>query len=116
MLLLNPQAASAYLDPGAGNALVYIAVTLVSVAAYAAKELFYRLTGRKNGGKAEEKYDAIAIFSEGKSYWTTFKPIVDALMLTPCAVSFAAKPSIDSQIAAEASLSATIPWTLRTRP
>ena len=80
MLLLNPQAASAYLDPGAGNALVYIAVTLVSVAAYAAKELFYRLTGRKNGGKAEEKYDAIAIFSEGKSYWTTFKPIVDALI------------------------------------
>lgn len=76
-LLLNPTMASAYLDPSAGNALVYIAITLVSVFIYAIKGFFYRITG-KNIDNARIKND-IVIFSEGKNYWNTFEPIINAL-------------------------------------
>ena len=78
VLLMCPSAALAYLDPSAGNALVYIALTLVSVIAFALKGLYYRLMG-----KSTNKYEAaneIVIFSEGKNYWNTFEPIVQALI------------------------------------
>lgn len=84
MLLLAPAPALAYLDPSAGNALVYIAVTLVGVAAFALKGIFYRVKGALTGQKvdAEDKSQRsdIALFSEGKSYWNTFEPIVQALI------------------------------------
>ena len=79
LILLNPKPAAAYLDPSAGNALVYIAVTMVSVGAYAVKGAFYRLMGKKAERKAEGQND-IALFSEGKSYWNTFEPVVRALL------------------------------------
>ena len=72
--------ASAYLDPSAGNALIYIAVTMTSVAAYAAKVLFYKLSGKKDYEHESNAYNDIAIFSEGKSYLNTFMPVVNALI------------------------------------
>jgi len=78
VLLMCPSAALAYLDPSAGNALVYVALTLVSVAAYALKGIYYRLMG-KSTNKYETAND-IVIFSEGKNYWNTFEPIVQALI------------------------------------
>ena len=66
LLLGYPRTASAYLDPNAGNALVYIAVTLAGVAAYSLKSLFYRLTRKKNFSSDNEAQNDIVIFSEGK--------------------------------------------------
>ena len=84
LLLANPGTAAAYLDPSAGNALVYIAVTLAGVLAYAAKGVFYRLVKLWNGkggeGGAAARSDGIALFSEGKNYWNTFETVVKALI------------------------------------
>lgn len=84
LLLLYPGPAAAYLDPSAGNALVYIAVTAVSVVGYVLKGVFYKAaeiwTGRRHTSGAEDVHRDIVLFSEGKNYWTTFKPVVFALI------------------------------------
>ena len=84
--LASPGTASAYLDPSAGNALIYIAVTLVSVSAFALKSIFYRLTGRTH--KDSHVSNDIVLFSEGKIYWTTFEPIINALLAKNQAFSY----------------------------
>ena len=84
LILLYPGPAAAYLDPSAGNALVYIAVTAVGVVGYVLKGIFYRVveiwTGRRRSDEGGRSCQDIAIFSEGKNYWTTFEPIVSALI------------------------------------
>ena len=84
LILLYPGPAAAYLDPSAGNALVYIAVTAVGVVGYVLKGIFYRVveiwTGRRRSDEPGRSCQDIAIFSEGKNYWTTFEPIVAALI------------------------------------
>ena len=79
-----PQAAHAYLDPGTGNALVYILVSLLGTAVFLVKSLGYRLLGlaRKDGGRAADNHadNGILLFSEGKTYWLTFKPVIEALL------------------------------------
>lgn len=70
--------AFAYLDPGSGNALVYLLVSLFGAVTYFLKSAFYRVLGFLRGEKFEaHKNDEIVIFSEGKSYWLTFKPIIE---------------------------------------
>lgn len=70
--------AFAYLDPGSGNALVYLLVSLFGAVTYFLKSAFYRVLGFLRGEKFEaHKNDEIVIFSEGKSYWLTFKPITE---------------------------------------
>ena len=84
-VLLLPEQAFAYLDPGTGNALVYGLISLASVGAYALKSAFYwlirkkdheqpRTAARVDGGRS------LLIYSEGKNYWGTFRPIVEALI------------------------------------
>ena len=44
-----PSTAYAYLDPGTGNALIYVVLSLAGAALYFLKGYFYKLTGsRKN--------------------------------------------------------------------
>ena len=77
-LLLIAFPAFAYLDPGSGNALVYLLVSLFGAVTYFLKSAFYRVLGFIRGEKIEtQKNDEIVIFSEGKSYWLTFKPIIE---------------------------------------
>ena len=77
-LLLIAFPAFAYLDPGSGNALVYLLVSLFGAVSYFLKSAFYRVLSLIKGEKFEAvKDDDIVIFSEGKSYWLTFKPIVE---------------------------------------
>ena len=69
----------AYLDPGSGSALVGTLFALVGATVFSLKSLFYRIIlGRKV--EKERPNEAIAIFSEGKSYWGTFRPIVEELL------------------------------------
>lgn len=69
----------AYLDPGSGSALLGAVFALCGAFAFSAKSFFFRyVLGRKI---ATVKANAgIAIFSEGKNYWGTFRPIVDELL------------------------------------
>lgn len=74
----------AYLDPGSGNMLVYLLFTLAGAALFFVKNLYYRLRsglgGHATAPASKAGHGAIAIFSEGRAYWGTFKPIVEALI------------------------------------
>lgn len=69
----------AYLDPGSGSALIGTLFAIVGAAAFSLKSLFYRFFLGKKAEKVRPN-EEIAIFSEGKSYWGTFRPIVAELI------------------------------------
>lgn len=73
--------AYAYLDPGSGNALVCLFLSLVGAFFYYLKSFFYRIVLKLKGEKYTKKTDElIALVSEGKNYWYTYKPIVERLI------------------------------------
>ena len=83
IILCIPSTAFAYLDPGTGNILVYIVISLAGALIFSIKGLFYALIGKKGITSKSDKngnFDHIVLFNEGKNYWSTFKPIVDALI------------------------------------
>lgn len=75
-----PNIAFAYLDPGTGNALVYIVLSFLGALIFSLKGVFYAIIGRNDDSKDVKRNYDIVIFSEGKNYWNTFKPIVEALI------------------------------------
>lgn len=79
-----PSVAYAYLDPGSGNALIYVILSFFGAVIFSLKSLFYRLIGKKdlleNEQALKENQHNIVIFNEGKIYWNTFRPIVEALL------------------------------------
>ncbi|MDR0882638.1 MAG: hypothetical protein LBP55_08855 [Candidatus Adiutrix sp.] len=83
-LALCPDQALAYLDPGTGNLFIYVTVSLLGAAAFMVKGLgywFMKLARRKAPADgAASGADDLVIFSEGKIYWHTFKPIIEALL------------------------------------
>lgn len=84
-LITFPTVASAYLDPGSGNALIYLLFSLTGAVVYFLKSSFYKFLGIFNKNYAAEaygqkKYCNVAIFSEDKSYWLTYKPIIEELI------------------------------------
>lgn len=83
MLVFFPGTAHAYLDPGTGSmllsAVIGIAATLffmLKTFYYKAAGLFYRLMGV---AAPVEEDKGIVFYSEGKQYWNTFKPVLEAL-------------------------------------
>ena len=73
----------AYLDPGSGSALVGTVIAVAGAALYSLKSFLYRLVRKPTQEELEAEKNAnpdIAIFSEGKNYWGTFKEIVDELI------------------------------------
>jgi hypothetical protein len=83
--LLFSEPAWAYLDPGSGNALIYLFISLASAFVYFFKSLYYRVLRlfKKDVKEAAKPVQpgnsGIALFSEGKSYWLTFKPVIEEL-------------------------------------
>ncbi len=80
--LATPGLALAYLDPGSGNALVYLVVSLAGASLYFVKGLFYKVQsffGKKPREVSAEGADVI-LFSEGPAYWFTFKPLIEELL------------------------------------
>ena len=83
--LLFPPHAHAYLDPGTGNALIFVIISIGTTLTFFLKNIFYRLTGKAHGKgisplQAVKQHQQLVIFSEGKIYWPVFKPIVEALL------------------------------------
>lgn len=83
MVPLFPGVAHAYLDPGTGSmllsALIGIAATLffmVKTFYYKAAGIFYRLTGTAVPASGK---NGIVFYSEGRQYWNTFRPVLEAL-------------------------------------
>ena len=82
-----PSTAYAYLDPGTGNALIYVALSLLGAVFYFVKGFFYKVLKRKeeqsetqSDSKSTGNHHSIVLFNEGKAYWNTFKPIVEKLL------------------------------------
>ncbi|SBV91943.1 conserved exported hypothetical protein [uncultured delta proteobacterium] len=80
---LFPGVAHAYLDPGTGSmllsALIGIAATvffMVKTFYYKAAGIFYRLTGTAVPASGK---NGIVFYSEGRQYWNTFRPVLEAL-------------------------------------
>lgn len=82
--MLVPAQAYAYLDPGTGNLLVYLVASIFGAGVYFLKDAFFflkRKMGYDVGSRIQySDKEGLIIFSEGKLYWTTFKPIIEALI------------------------------------
>ena len=81
-VLLEPQAAYAYLDPGTGSMLLSVFVGLISGAYFVIRKLpstlrslFFRLTGKTDA----LKHNTLTFYAESAAYWSTFKPILAGL-------------------------------------
>lgn len=73
----------AYLDPGSGSALVGTLIAVAGSVLYSMKSVFYRLISKKSSSNLQlqlETPTTIAIFSEGKNYWNTWRLIVEELL------------------------------------
>lgn len=73
----------AYLDPGSGSALVGTVIAVAGAGLYSLKSFFYRLVRKSTPEEIEAAKHAnpdVAIFSEGKNYWGTFKEIISGLI------------------------------------
>jgi len=80
-LLAFTSDANAYLDPGSGNAIIYLLLSLAGAFVYYTKSFFYKIVGIITGKNVKvDSEEKIAIFSEGKNYWLTYKPIVEELI------------------------------------
>ena len=81
-----PEIAHAYIDPASGNALVASLIALAGTFLYMCKSLFYKIINRlainpsSNTAQITEKDSTVVIFSEGKTYWSTFRPIITELI------------------------------------
>ncbi len=90
LVLLEARPAHAYLDPGTGSALVCVLMSVAAAAAYMAKSAVYAVRGRLRktdaadasaaGEDFRDEEDGIVLFSEGRDYWLTFKPVIEALL------------------------------------
>ena len=73
----------AYLDPGSGSALVGTLIAVAGAGLYSLKSFFYRLVRKPTPEEVDAAKNAnpdVAIFSEGRNYWGTFREIVDELI------------------------------------
>ena len=80
-LLLLPVSAHAYLDPGTGTVLLNLIIAGVAALIYSLKGFFLKLVGKGDQLQKKENHNyKIAILSEGKQYWSTFKSVAEALI------------------------------------
>ena len=82
--LILPNLAFAYLDPGTGNALIYLLLTIGGAFVYFFKRIFYiflKLIRKDPYELNKKQFKAqLTIFSEGKTYYYTFKQIIEELI------------------------------------
>ena len=78
----QPLNAYAYLDPGTGSMLLSVIVGIVSSAYFFVRKLPSVIRGaffKFSGNKEDLKNNSIVFYAESKTYWSTFKPVLEAL-------------------------------------
>ena len=82
ILCYQPIEAFAYLDPGTGSMLLSVIVGVVSSAYFFIRRLpslirstFFKFSGNKD----DLKNNSIVFYAESKTYWSTFKPVLEVL-------------------------------------
>lgn len=78
----QPIDAYAYLDPGTGSMLLSVIVGVISSAYFFIRKLptlirsfFFKFSGNKD----DLRNNSIVFYAESKTYWSTFKPVLEAL-------------------------------------
>ena len=81
-IVFTPLDAYAYLDPGTGSMLLSVFIGVVSSAYFVIRKLpsvirslFFKFTGKKD----DLKNNSIVFYAESAAYWSTFKPVLEAL-------------------------------------
>lgn len=83
LFFLWPSAAHAYLDPGTGSMLVSALIGIAATAVFFVKNLYFKLSTlrfRLTGRGVPKSEGGIVFYSEGRQYWRTFKPVVEAMI------------------------------------
>ena len=82
LTLYCPLNAYAYLDPGTGSMLLSVLIGLTSSAYFVIRKLpsmirsmFFKFSGKKD----DLKNNSIVFYAESAAYWSTFKPVLEAL-------------------------------------
>lgn len=82
LTLYCPLNAYAYLDPGTGSMLLSVLIGMTSSAYFLIRKLpsmirsmFFKLSGKKD----DLKNNSIVFYAESAAYWSTFKPVLEAL-------------------------------------
>lgn len=82
--VITSMPAYAYLDPGTGNILIYAIISILGSVFYVAKTINYKVMKALGLAKTADSnvtgHGDLVLFSEGKSYWYTFKPVIEALI------------------------------------
>lgn len=81
-VILCPSPAHAYLDPGTGSMLLSVLIGALSSAYFLARRLpsLIRATlFRLSGAPHVRARHALALYAESAAYWSTFRPILEAL-------------------------------------
>ena len=83
LLTLEPTPAWAYLDPGTGSMLLSVVVGVISSAYFFIRRLpsliralFFKFSGNKD----DLKKNSIVFYAESAAYWSTFQPVLAALV------------------------------------
>lgn len=79
-LIIWAAPAHAYLDPSSGSALTTALIAALSGLIYKLKSIYYYFFGEKDPLSKLASESDIIIFSEGKNYWGTFRPITEELI------------------------------------
>lgn len=83
LLFLSYQpSAHAYLDPGSGSMLLSALIGIIATVFFSVKSFYYKIKAlvlSLFGVKVEKNKHDLVFYSEGKYYWHTFKPILEAL-------------------------------------
>ena len=82
-LLLVPQLAFGYIDPGTGSLAVSALLGIGTTILFSIKGFFYKISSLITGKKIKLENDfegKLVFFNEGKNYWAVFKPIIDELV------------------------------------
>ena len=81
-IVFTPLDAYAYLDPGTGSMLLSVFIGVVSSAYFVIRKLpsvirslFFKFTGKKD----DLKNNSIVFYAESAAYWSTFRPVLEAL-------------------------------------
>ena len=79
---LVPSVSYAYIDPASGSALVSVLVALITTLFLSIRGLYYKIISLllvPFNIKVEATNHKLVFYSEGVHYWSTFKPVLEAL-------------------------------------
>ncbi len=80
LFILSPIPIYAYLDPGSGAVLINLIIAGIAALLYSLKNIIFKLFSKDKNPKKNKESNKVGILSEGKQYWATFQPIINAFI------------------------------------